>query len=126
MEVEASPKVNGFHTPPASSDTALDPAEIHQYLYSLLTLTLGAAKDDLESDHNLLGEHQRRRAIEQCNSFLQGNRVALYASKRELSEPQPNGNAEYDGNDQEPAPTRHVLTNVSSSVTKALSILFVR
>ena len=95
MEVEApSPKVNGYHTPPPASDASLDPSQVLDYLESLLSLTLGASKDELEGDRNPLSDGQRQRTVEVGLGFLTGQRVALYASKREEQASQINGDTE--------------------------------
>ena len=97
MDVEASSVVNGFHDALPSVDLSLDAAAVLDYISSLLSLTLGASKEDLESDHNVLSDSERNKTLERCLSFLNGPRVALYVSKRELQIPQANGNVDGPG-----------------------------
>lgn len=97
MDVETSSKVNGFHNPSSSAEISLDPDAILEYISSLLSLTLGATKHDLESDHNILSVVERDKTLERCSAFLTGPRVALYASKRKLQLPQANGEADGQG-----------------------------
>lgn len=94
MDVETSAKVNGFHTSPSSSDLSLGPADVLDYISSLLALTLGASQGDLELEGNPLSEAERDKTLGRCSSFLSSPRVALYASKRELQLPQSNGDVD--------------------------------
>lgn len=85
LELEPSQPVNGYHAPAVNgSSPSVDPADVVAYLSSLLTITLGASKRDLESQYGILGEDVQEETVDRCVSFLQSFRTALYAQKREL------------------------------------------
>ncbi|KAL9059033.1 MAG: hypothetical protein Q9162_001421 [Coniocarpon cinnabarinum] len=96
MDVETSPKINGYHTPQTAPENIINHDEILQYLTSLLRLTLGATQHDLESERSLLSHERKAETVERCNTFLQSNRIALYAAKRAIAE-QENGDTAAEG-----------------------------
>lgn len=88
--------VNGF--PPqlkTNGSTSVESFEIEQYLSSLLGVTLGASKHDLEATNSLLSSQSAPETIDRCRGFLQSSRLALYALKLG-GEHKENGDSETD------------------------------
>jgi len=71
----ASPKPNGTDT------FAIDPSIIVEYLASVLEITLGATRKELENSGSLLSPESRIHTIQRCSRFASENQVALYVTK---------------------------------------------
>ena len=71
----SSPKPNGTDT------FAVDPTLIVEYLASVLQITLGATRKDLESFGSILSPESRQHTIQRCTRFASENQVALYVTK---------------------------------------------
>ena len=77
-----SPGVNGSKGPPLSSPfTALDPSVMIDYLTSLLEITLGATKRQLEAPGSLLSKAKYADTIQRCIRFASESQVVLYIVK---------------------------------------------
>lgn len=70
-----SPKTNG------SDDFAIDPTVIVEYLASVLEITLGATRQELEHQGSLLSQESRGHTVQRCSRFASENQVALYVTK---------------------------------------------
>ena len=77
--------VNGSANPqaPPAATPQLHPfpSQLEEYLSSLLSVTLGADRSDLEAEGGLLSGARHGETIERCLHFLSSPRVALYAQK---------------------------------------------
>jgi dynein heavy chain 1 len=71
----SSPKTNGTDT------FVVDPTLIVDYLASVLEITLGATRKDLEKYGSLLSPDSRPHTIQRCTRFASENQVALYVTK---------------------------------------------
>lgn len=74
----------------------VDPHSIIDYLVSVLSVTLGANKRELESEGSLLSTQQKSSTLQRCTQFAVDTQVALYVQKdlQHLHEvAQANGNA---------------------------------
>lgn len=71
---------NGGVTPP-SHPTTIDSGLLIQHLISLLEITLGASKEDLEGKGNLLSDAKRGDTVQRCLRFASEAQVALYVQK---------------------------------------------
>lgn len=71
----ASPKPNGTDT------FTIDPSIIVDYLASVLEITLGATRKELENSGSLLSPESRIPTLQRCSRFASENQVALYVSK---------------------------------------------
>jgi dynein heavy chain 1 len=58
----------------------MDPAIVVDYLASVLSITLGASRPDLESSGNLLSKAAYSNTLSRCNQFLQEGKF-LYVQK---------------------------------------------
>lgn len=68
----------------APSPASVDPETIIQYLVSVLDVTLGATRQELESCDNLLSGAKRQDTISRCERFALESQTALYVQKEEL------------------------------------------
>lgn len=64
-------------TPPASIDSTL----FLRHLASLLEITLGASREDLEAKGSLLSDVKRNDTIQRCMRFTSDSQVAVYIQK---------------------------------------------
>lgn len=71
----SSPKTNG------TDAFAVDPTLIVEYLASVLEITLGATREELERYGSLLSPDSRPHTIQRCSRFAAENQVALYVTK---------------------------------------------
>ncbi|CZT42301.1 dynein heavy chain [Rhynchosporium secalis] len=71
----ASPKPNG------TDGFAVDPSIIIEYLSSVLEITLGATRKELEATGSLLSPENRIHTLQRCSRFASENQVALYVTK---------------------------------------------
>ncbi len=70
-----SPKTNG------NDAFAVDPTLIVEYLASVLEITLGATRKELERNESLLSPESRPHTIQRCTRFAAENQVVLYVTK---------------------------------------------
>jgi dynein heavy chain 1 len=70
-----SPKTNG------TDAFVVDPNLIVEYLASVLEITLGATRQDLERNGSLLSSESRPHTIQRCTRFSSENQAALYVTK---------------------------------------------
>ena len=91
VESPRSALVNGSATSQAEDPPALPPEALIDYLSRLLNVTLGATRDDLESEDSLLSDAYRDKTVERCTRFLQSSLIALYAQKNSRYEFETNG-----------------------------------
>lgn len=76
---------NGTSTPIAPPLTsAVDPETIIQYLVSVLSVTLGASRQELETHDSLLSDSRRSETVARCQRFALEAQVALYVQKESL------------------------------------------
>lgn len=89
METVASPMApqdavaNG--APPSASLLGIDPVVIIDYLVSIVTIALGAKKEDLERDGNLLSQNLHADTVQRCTRFASDSQVAIYIQKEVVS-----------------------------------------
>jgi dynein heavy chain 1 len=84
-------------TPPSSAPPpAVDPEELIRYLSSVLEVTLGAAREDLEQSGSLLHESVIEETLARCTRFALESQVALYVLKQAALSQQ-NGQTNGDG-----------------------------
>lgn len=78
---------NGTITPSSPlplASSAVDPETIIQYLVSVLDVTLGASRHELETHDSLLSEQKRSETVARCQRFALEAQVALYVQKEVL------------------------------------------
>ncbi|GAB7350693.1 hypothetical protein MBLNU459_g1254t2 [Dothideomycetes sp. NU459] len=78
---------NGTPISPAPSpalSAAVDPQTIIQYLVSVLDVTLGASRQELESNDSLLSNSRLPDTVARCQRFALEAQVALYVQKEAL------------------------------------------
>ncbi|KAI9728167.1 MAG: hypothetical protein M1828_004628 [Chrysothrix sp. TS-e1954] len=73
--------VNGYSETPSNGLSILSTEALIEYLTSLLSVTLGASKEALQTEDSLFSDAKRDETIERCNRFLNGSSVAIYAQK---------------------------------------------
>ena len=67
---------------PSGTDAfAIDPLTVVEYLASVLEITLGATRKELESFGSLLSPDSRAHTVQRCSRFASENQVALYVTK---------------------------------------------
>jgi dynein heavy chain 1 len=71
----ASPSTNGGGFPPIDALVVVD------YLASVLQITLGAARKDLENVGSLLSKARLAETVQRCQRFATESQVALYVQK---------------------------------------------
>lgn len=71
-----SPKTNG-----TTDGFVVDPTLIVNYLTSVLEITLGATREELERPGSLLSQDSKLHTIQRCTRFASENQVALYVTK---------------------------------------------
>ncbi|KAI0132222.1 dynein heavy chain, N-terminal region 1-domain-containing protein [Xylariales sp. AK1849] len=85
METVASPLTpqepisNGIS--PSSSLIAIDPNKVVAHLAAIVTIALGASREDLEGDGNLLSPSNHTDTVQRCTRFATDSQVALYIQK---------------------------------------------
>lgn len=67
--------------PNATDAFAIDPLIIVEYLASVLEITLGATRTELEQSGSLLSPDSRSHTIQRCSRFALENQLALYVTK---------------------------------------------
>ncbi|KAI4602866.1 Dynein heavy chain, cytoplasmic [Pestalotiopsis sp. 9143b] len=88
METEGSPlgpqdsTANG--TAPPSPLTGIDPSKLVQHLAAVVTIALGATREELEREGNLLSPANRADTLQRCVRFASDSQVALYVQKEIL------------------------------------------
>jgi dynein heavy chain 1 len=86
METAASPGppqeplTNGV-TPPSPTFIAIDPTKVVEHLAAVVTIALGANREDLEKEGNLLSPSNHADTIQRCTRFAADSQVALYIQK---------------------------------------------
>lgn len=70
--------------PPAPATPTVDPQTIIDYLVSVLNVTLGASRKELEDHGSLLAETSISDTIARCTRFALESQVALYIQKEAL------------------------------------------
>ncbi|KAI2473006.1 cytoplasmic dynein heavy chain [Annulohypoxylon bovei var. microspora] len=84
MEAVASPlglqgpTTNGISP---SSFITIDPALVVDYLASVVTIALGATRDELERSDNILSKDNYTDTVQRCSRFATDAQVALYVQK---------------------------------------------
>ena len=86
MEAVASPSPLVSQSPGANGETpsafiTIDPKLVVDYLVSVVTITLGATRDDLESPGSLLSKTNYADTLQRCTRFASDAQVALYIQK---------------------------------------------
>lgn len=74
----ASPSTNGLAT---SAFPTIDPNLVVEYLASVLEITLGAQRKELESAGSLLSKARYSETVQRCTRFATESQVALYVQK---------------------------------------------
>ena len=65
----------------AKNAFAVDPILIVEHLASVLQITLGATRKELENANSLLSKSRYQDTISRCTRFASENQVALYVTK---------------------------------------------
>lgn len=73
-----SPGANGLSP---SSFIAIDPNLVVEYLASVVTIALGATRNELERPDNLLSKDNHADTIQRCSRFATDAHVVLYVQK---------------------------------------------
>ncbi|OTA63575.1 hypothetical protein K449DRAFT_464224 [Hypoxylon sp. EC38] len=73
-----SPGTNGLSP---SSFITIDPAVVVDYLASVITIALGATREELERPDNLLSKANYADTLQRCSRFATDTQVALYVQK---------------------------------------------
>lgn len=86
MEAVASPSALVPQGPGANGETpsafiTIDPKLVVDYLVSVVSITLGATRDDLESPGSLLSKESHADTLQRCTRFASDAQVALYIQK---------------------------------------------
>lgn len=86
MEAVASAPPLASQSPGANGDgppafIAIDPSLVVDYLVSIITITLGATRADLESPGSLLSKANYTDTLQRCTRFASDVQVALYIQK---------------------------------------------
>jgi dynein heavy chain 1 len=76
-EVDSPASPNGV----AKDTFAVDPILIVEHLASVLVITLGATRKELENANSLLSKGRYQDTISRCSRFASENQVALYVTK---------------------------------------------
>ena len=74
----ASPSTNGLAT---GAFPTIDPNVVVEYLASVLEITLGAKRRDLESAGSLFSKARYSETVQRCTRFATESQVALYVQK---------------------------------------------
>ncbi|KAI1416726.1 cytoplasmic dynein heavy chain [Hypoxylon sp. FL1857] len=72
------PSTNGLSPP---SFITIDPAVVVDYLASVITIALGATREELERSENLLSKANYADTLQRCSRFATDSQVALYVQK---------------------------------------------
>ncbi len=67
--------------PPTNSYTSINPTLVVEHLVSLLEVTLGASRQDLERPGSLLSTSKHPDTVQRCTRFASESQVALYVQK---------------------------------------------
>jgi len=73
-----SPPTNGLAT---STFTTVDPSVVVEYLASVLQITLGALRKDLEHSESLLSPSRYSETVQRCTRFAAESQVVIYVQK---------------------------------------------
>ncbi len=92
MEAVASPSLLASQGPGANGDNpppfiTIDPALVVDYLASIVTITLGTTRVDLESPGSLLSKANYPDTLQRCTRFASDAQVALYIQKETIPSP---------------------------------------
>lgn len=109
-------------TPVPASPSAVDPQTIIQYLVSVLDVTLGASRQELESNDSLLSESRISDTITRCQRFALEAQVALYVQKEAL-DASDGVEANGDGSDLLPVGLSEARYTLSSEILYSPSTL---
>lgn len=69
------------------SSLAIDPDKVVEYLAAVVTIALGATREDLGRDGNLLSPAHHADTIQKCIRFAGDSQVVLYIQKEVESRP---------------------------------------
>ncbi|KAK7927737.1 dynein heavy chain [Apiospora marii] len=108
---------NGM-SPTSTSFIAIDPALVVEYLASVVTIALGAVRDDLQKDGNLLSESAYADTVQRCTRFANDSQVALYIQKEILSTSDLTDDVRADG-----IATTSYKYNITSEITSTPTIV---
>jgi dynein heavy chain 1, cytosolic len=75
----APPEENAISTP--TSTPIFDPKVLVDHLSSLLIVTLGATKSELEAYPSLLSQSELSETLQRCSRFTSDSQAALYVRK---------------------------------------------
>ncbi|KAF2143585.1 uncharacterized protein K452DRAFT_224111 [Aplosporella prunicola CBS 121167] len=88
--VTTTPGANGIQPPPkAPTATTIDPQLIVDHLAKVLSVTLGAAEDELAAPGSLLSESVIADTLQRCTRFALESQVALYVQRIVGEQPEP-------------------------------------
>ncbi|KAI1853296.1 hypothetical protein JX266_002002 [Neoarthrinium moseri] len=108
------PLANGIPSP--TSFAAIEPEKIVQYLAAVVTIALGASREDLEKDGNPLSPANYADTVQRCTRFATDSQVALYIQKEVVPTPEvPDGPVD----NVPPVYTYSVTSEISASPTTA-------
>lgn len=84
MEAVASPLAlqgPGTNGISPSALITIDPTLVVEYLASVVTIALGATRDELKSPDNLLSKENHADTVQRCSRFATDTQVAMYVQK---------------------------------------------
>lgn len=89
MEDPLVPAMNGVAngrplSPAPPSASTVDPQLIVSYLESVLHVTLGASRQELEANDSFLSPHNLQDTLARCQRFASDSQVAIYVQKEAL------------------------------------------
>ena len=89
-----SPATNGLA---ANGLPTIDPNVVVEYLASVLEITLGASRRELENTGSLLSKPRHSETVQRCTRFATESQVALYVQKDTSPEGQSDGTTDGPG-----------------------------
>ncbi|ORY65054.1 dynein heavy chain, N-terminal region 1-domain-containing protein [Pseudomassariella vexata] len=117
METAASPLTpqdSGTSGISPESFSAVKPKDVVEHLASVVTIALGATRQDLERDGNLLSDANKADIVQRCARFASDSQVALYIQKEVVPRPdEPDGPAD----NEPPTYTYTIASEITYSPT---------
>jgi len=81
----ASPSGNGTNGIATGAFPTIEPTLVVEYLASVLEITLGATRPDLENAGSLLSKSRYSDTVQRCTRFATESQSALYVQKDVIS-----------------------------------------
>ncbi|KAL9625204.1 MAG: hypothetical protein Q9160_000606 [Pyrenula sp. 1 TL-2023] len=109
---------------PTERPPASDPLIVLEHLLSVIQITLGAARKDLESVGSLLSKSRHSETLSRCSRFASEPHVALYAQKDLQDDDRTNGDSHL--NSSRHPYTYTLSTEISYSSKTVASVAFLK